>query len=155
MAKPIRVEGLRDLERNLRALQKEYGGKAATQAMRPALKAAIDPLKGDIAQDTPVDSGNLQATTKVAIGKPNKKMLATRHYNATTVIAGRVGWFWRSRSYWYQAIAMEFGTRGSPALNILRGTFDREHMGMLNRFKTALGPAIEKKAKSLKKKRFR
>tara|TARA_R110002153_G_scaffold54271_3_gene151186 strand:- start:868 stop:1335 length:468 start_codon:yes stop_codon:yes gene_type:complete len=149
----LRVKGLRELEAALSDLQKEFGGKAAPQAMRPAVKAAIDPLKSQVTQGTPVDSGGLKDSVAAKIGKPTKKMLRSDHYNQNTVIAGRVGWFWRGRSLWNQALAVEFGTDDMAAEHVLEGVFDRESGGMLKRFKDTLGPAIEKKARSLAKRR--
>lgn len=147
------VKGMRELEGALIALQKEYGGKAATQAMRPAMKAAMAPLESDVAGGTPVESGGLKDSTKVKIGKPTKKMSASAHYNSTTIIYGQVGWYWSGKSLWSQALAVEFGTQNEPAKQVLRGVFDRENAAMLQRFKDTLGPSIEKKAKSLAKKR--
>ena len=149
----IKVTGLKELEKNLLALQKEYGGKAAPQAMRPAVKAAITPLKTSVMQDTPVDEGALRDSTAVKIGKPTKKMSHGGHYNNSTILAGRVGWFWSSPSLWNQSLAVEFGTKNQPAQHVLEGVFDREASGMLKRFKDTLGPAIEKKATALNKKR--
>ena len=147
------IRGLEDLESSLRALQKEYGGKAAMQAMRPAIKAAISPLVSDVSGDTPVDSGDLRESVKIKMGKPTKKMGSSDHYNPSTIIYGQVGWFWRDRSLWYQALAVEYGSRAEPPKAVLRNIFDREKASMLGRFSDTLGPSIEKKAKSLAKKR--
>ena len=152
--KTIKVEGLKELEKNLLALQKEYGGKAAPQAMRPAIKAAIAPLKGTVEGNTPVDTGDLRDSAKVSIVKPTKKMLSeSDHYNRDTIIVGRAGWFWRDKSLWQKALAVEFGTRKMAAQSVLRNTFEMNTGAMVSRFKNTLGPAIEKKAKALNKKR--
>lgn len=149
----IEVKGLREMERALLALQKEYTGKAAVQAMRPAVKAAMAPLEAKVSEGTPKDKGTLRESVAVKVGKPTRRMLYSQHYNSTTILAGRVGWFWTGRSLWTQALAVEFGTRETPANHTLEKVFDNEVDGMLYRFKTTLGPAIEKKAKSLAKKR--
>lgn len=149
----IEIKGLKELERNLLALQKEYGGKAAPQALRPAMKAAVDPLKSVVQANTPVDDGDLQASTKVRIGKPTKKMLKTQHYNSDTIIFGQVGWFWRRPSLWFQAVAVEYGNMNIPAHRTLSNALEGGASGALQRFKNKLGPSIEKKAKSLAKKR--
>lgn len=149
----IEIKGLKELEKNLLALQKEYGGKAAPQAMRPAMKAAVEPLKSTIQSNTPVDTGGLQASTKVKIGKPTNKMVNTEHYNSNTVIYGQVGWFWRKPSLWFQAIAVEYGNRNISGKRVLSNAIEGGSNGALQRFKNTLGPSIEKKAKSLAKKR--
>lgn len=151
----IEVKGLRELEAALLALQKEYGGRTAVQAMRPAVVAAMKPIKQEVLQDTPVDQGTLRDSTRVTIGAPTKKMLSSAHYNNTTIIAGRAGWFWSRPSLWSQALAVEFGTQQVAAQHVLESVFMREHSGMLKRFKDTLGPAIEKKAKALNKKRMK
>tara|TARA_R110000787_G_scaffold2708_7_gene10488 strand:- start:866 stop:1348 length:483 start_codon:yes stop_codon:yes gene_type:complete len=150
------ITGLKDLEKALLALNKEYSGKAAAQALRPAIKAAVAPLETPIRNATPIDSGDLRDSTKVKVGKPNKKMASSEYYTKDTVIYGQVGWFWKgSPSLWHQALAVEFGTRDNPAQSILRDTFDANSDEMLNKFKSTLGPAIEKKAKALAKKQLK
>lgn len=152
--KEIKIEGLKGLEKALLELQKEYGGNSAAQAMRPAVKAAMGPLVSVVKGSTPVDTGALAEATKIKIGKPTKKMLASsNHYNSTTVIYGQVGWFWGKPSLWLQALAVEYGTSKVPASFALRGALEGSEAGIVNRFKNALGPAIEKKAAAAAKKR--
>ena len=151
----IRLEGMRELEASLQALQKEYGGKAAAQALRPAIRSAISPVLSEVQQATPVDSGTLSTSSKVKIGKPTRKMGSSEHYSSQTVIYGQVGWFWSGESLWNQALAVEFGTGEQPAQSILRNIHERESRAMLRRFGDTLGPAIEKKAKSLARRRAR
>jgi hypothetical protein len=149
----MKMAGLKALEGSLRDLQKEYGGKAALQAMRPAMKAAIDPLKAPIQSNTPVDSGGLKESVKVKIGKPSNKMVKTEHYNKNTVIYGQVGWFWSKPSLWFQAVSVEYGNVNIPAHRPLSNALESGASRALQRFKDKLGPSIEKKAKSLAKKR--
>jgi carbohydrate-selective porin OprB len=148
------VKGMRELEASLRALQAEYGGKAAPQALRPAMRAAMAPLVSDVTSATPVDSGSLVDSVKLKIGKPTKKMSSSQYYNSSTILYGQVGWFWSNPSLWNQALAVEFGTQDTPARNVLRGVHEQEAQGMLQRFGDTLGPAIEKKAAQLAKKRI-
>jgi len=153
MKKTIKVEGLKELEAALVALQKEYGGKAAPQAMRPAVVAAIKPLKAIVEGDTPVDEGWLMKSVKQTVGKPTRDMMkwSPQFYKHTTIIAGRVGYF--GNRVWRRALHMEYGTRHIPAKHMLERAFDAEARAMTIRFSKKLGPAIEKKAKALNKKR--
>lgn len=153
MKDTIEVKGLKELEKALVALQKEYGGKAAPQAMRPAVVAAIKPLKAKVQDDTPVDDGWLLKSVKQTVGKPTRDMLSysPNFYKSTTIIAGRVGYF--GNSVWKRALHMEYGTRDIPAKHTLEQVFDTEARAMTMRFSKTLGPAIEKKAKALNKKR--
>lgn len=153
MKDTIEVKGLKDLEKALVALQKEYGGKAAPQAMRPAVVAAIKPLKAMVQDDTPVDDGWLLKSVKQTVGKPTRDMLSRspNFYKSSTIIAGRVGYF--GNNVWKRALHMEYGTRDIPAKHTLEQVFDAEAKAMTVRFSKTLGPAIEKKAKALNKKR--
>ena len=159
--KEIKVEGLRDLEKALVRLQKEYGGNAAVQALRPAVKAAMGPLVSDVKMATPVDTGDLSNSVKLKTGKPTKKMLRSRHYynsayKGNVVIYGQVGWFFpRGRGNHLKAVAVEYGTRDVPASFALRGALEGSETAIINRFKNTLGPAIEKKAAAAARKRNR
>lgn len=149
----MKLEGLKEMEASLIALQEEYGGKAAPQALRPAMRAAMAPLVSDVTSATPVDSGSLRDSVKLKIGKPTKKMSSSEYYQSSTILYGQVGWFWSNPSLWNQALAVEFGTQDVPAQSVLRGIHEREAAGTLKRFGDTLGPAIEKKAAQLEKKR--
>lgn len=74
----IEVKGLKELEGALLALQKEYGGKSGAQALRPAVVAAIKPLKAKVQDDTPVDEGYLLASVKQTVGSRLRTCLAGR-----------------------------------------------------------------------------
>ena len=159
--KEIRVEGLKDLEKALLRLQKEYGGNTAVQAMRPAVKAAMGPLVPTVKMATPIDTGELSNSVKLKIGKPTKRMTKSRHYSSSAytsnvVIYGQVGWFFpKGRENHLKAVAVEYGTKGVPASFALRGALENSEGVIVNRFKNALGPAIEKKAAAAAKKRNR
>lgn len=159
--KEIRVEGLKDLEKALLRLQKEYGGNTAVQAMRPAVKAAMGPLVPTVKMATPIDTGELSNSVKLKIGKPTKRMTKSRHYSSSAytsdvVIYGQVGWFFpKGRENHLKAVAVEYGTRDVPASFALRGALENSEVVIVNRFKNALGPAIEKKAAAAAKKRNR
>lgn len=149
----MRLEGLRAMEAALVALHREYGGKAAAQALRPAVRAAMAPLVSDVTGATPVDEGALAASVKLKIGKPTRKMAGSPYYQSSTILYGQVGWFWSNPSLWNQALAVEFGTQDAPAQEVLRRVHEREAEGMLRRFSDTLGPAIERKAAQLAKRR--
>ena len=159
--KEIRIEGLKDLEKALLLLQKEYGGNTAVQALRPAVKAAMGPLVPTVKMATPIDTGELSNSVKLKIGKPTKRMTKSRHYSSSAytsdvVIYGQVGWFFpKGRENHLKAVAVEYGTRDVPASFALRGALENSEVVIVNRFKNALGPAIEKKAAAAAKKRNR
>jgi hypothetical protein len=149
----FKMEGLAELEQNLLALADEYGPKQGVSALRPAVKAATAPLESAIKSSTPQDSGHLAGSTKTRIGKPNKKMLTSEHYNKDMVLAARTGWTWDGdRSLWNQSLAVEFGTSEMSGSATLRTALDTQVNGMLSAFEDTLVPAIEKKARALYKK---
>jgi len=151
----VEIKGLRELEKALLELQKEYGGKSGAQALRPAVNAAIKPLKDQVIENTPDDTGGLRASVKQTVGAVTKDMLShsMRQYNNTTVIAGRVGYF--GNNVYKRAISVEYGTIEIAAQHNLENVFDREAKGMATRFGKKLGPAIERKAKALHKKQMK
>ncbi|QCO57441.1 hypothetical protein EOK75_17150 (plasmid) [Pseudorhodobacter turbinis] len=152
----MKLTGMAELEQALLALGDEYGPKAGVQALRPAVRAAVDPIKSIIETTTPRDSGQLAASTKIRIGKPTKKMLASEHFHENMVLVGRVGWTWSGApSLWHQALAVEFGTTEMSGSATLRNALDMNAEEMINNFGRTLGPAIEKKAKQLHKKRMK
>lgn len=150
----VEMKGLKEAEKNLRELAKEFEPKNAVQAMRPAMKAGLEGVEDKLADATPVDSGGLKSTIDTKIKKPSKKDLKSKHTPQNAVIIGRVGYMWKGNpSYWNQALAVEFGNEKITGSAPIRTTFDTEVDQMLKRFKDALGPAIEKKIKQLYKKR--
>ena len=151
----IEIQGLKELEKNLIKLQKEYGGKAGARAIRPAITAALKPLEQSILETTPVDEGTLKASVKRRVGVVTRDMRAfsPSKYKSTTVLAGRVG-YWGKRVY-KRAVSMEYGTVNVAARHTLRDAFDAEAKGMARVFGEKLGPAIEKTAKALHRKQTR
>ena len=149
----FKVEGLKQAERNLRELAKTFGDpKYALQAIRPAIRKALLPLKKQIEGDTPVLSGKLKSSVAIKITKPNKR--EKQKLGSDAVIFGKVGWFWKApETYWRRGLAVEFGTKNKQATPVLVPALEQNIQQMINTFKSTLGPAIEKKAKALNKKR--
>ena len=150
----VRVEGLKQLERNLSELGRTYGDpKYALQAIRPAIRAALLPIRDRIKQNTPVDTGGLKASTNLRITKATNKLKRNRNVGQDAVIVGQVGWFWRSpNSLWRQALSVEFGNATTKAQSTLRPALERNFSRIVATFRDTLGPAIEKKARQLAKK---
>ena len=152
----MKVEGLKELEKALTELNEEFGGKSAPQAIRPAIRKAMAPLVPKLQAATPEDTGALKQSAKLSVRTPNKKMASqSEHYNNTTILAGQVGWFWKKPSLWSRALAVEYGTQDRAGKFILTQLFEQNNSEMLKTFKAELGPAIEKKAAQLHKKRLK
>lgn len=149
-----KVTGLKELEKALSKFGKEYGDpKFAMQAMRPALKAAAQEFEGDIASKTPVDTGALKDKVAVKVKKTGKKDL--RVHGQDSVLHATIGYHWRTGSdgpMSFQAVSVEYGNAHIMAHAPLRSSMDANAMTAVNTFKQKLGPAMEKKAKSLNKK---
>ena len=147
-----KITGLRQLERNLLEISKEYGPKKALQTLRPAIRKALLPLEQQIRAKTPRDSGDLAKLTTIKVGKPSKRERGSSRVSSDAVLIGKVGWFWRGKpSFWFQALAVEFGTRFVPGRSVLRSAIESNQSTMLETFKRELKISIEKKVKQLSK----
>jgi HK97 gp10 family phage protein len=155
METKMKLNGMKELEAALLALADEFGPKQGASAMRPALKAAIGPVEDTIRANTPRDKGTLADSTKTRIGKPTATMLKSSHFSKDTILAARTGWTWSGNSLWTQALAQEFGTRKQSGSATLRTSFDQHAAQMIRDFAKTLGPAIEKRARALHKKRIK
>ena len=151
------MKGLKGLEKSLLALAKTYGSpKYALQALRPAIRKALMPIFELIKRTTPVDTGRLRDSTKLAIRRPKANEKKNPGIGKNAVLIGLVGWFWRSGSpIGRQGLAVEFGTQHRPAKPVLRPALERNFSKIVTTFRTELGTAIKKKARQLHKKNRR
>ena len=149
----FRVEGLSELERNLRQLGEEYGPRRARTAFRIPMRNAFRVVEAAIRSSTPVDTGDLQETTRLQVGVSNRFEKAR---NPGAVYSARAGWFWTpARSFWFQALAVEFGTSQVPARAVLRNALSNYGEAAANQLGRELGANIEKTARRLARQRAR
>lgn len=148
----MKLTGMKELERALLDLGKEYGDpKYALQAMRPAMKKAVEPLVDNIKANTPVDDGDLRDSSKFKIRKANTKDKDV--FGQDSIIVAEAGWIWAAGKGTYaKALAVEYGTSNKKAQPVLRRALEANAGSMISTFKEELAKSIKKKAKQLAKK---
>ena len=150
------LEGAKDVERMLKGLADEYGPKNAASAFNGAVRAAMKGTLDQIQRETPVDRGLLKDSVALKVGKPSKKRLRDSQFvDEFTVVEGRCGWFWKRGDAVnsFEALAVEFGTQTTPAQPTLRKALQNNAQNMVSTFAKEIGPQIEKKARSLGRRR--
>jgi HK97 gp10 family phage protein len=140
----FKVKGLKELEKKLLALSKEYGAKKANSALRAPLKAAMSPIVQEVKNNTPVDTGALRDSTKLRIRQPSKQIKAD---NPDVTMIASVGWEENRK----QQIAVEYGTNSREANPVLRPALENNKKEIVARFAKTLGPSIERSARRLSK----
>lgn len=132
----IKIDGLKEMDKALRGLGAELGAKT----LRGALMDAATPMLNEMKALVPIDKGGLKKT----LGKRSK--IDKKGVNAPAII--RVG---AVRKGAWKAHFIEFGTSRTPAQPFIRPAFDKSDE-VIQRFKSRLGPRIEKAARKLAKK---
>ena len=147
----FRVDGLRDLERNLSDLADQYGPRNAIFALRAPMQAVLRPLLADIQARTPVDTGELRESARVQIRMPSRSRDRGPHTNFNrNVLVGLVGWRWSSgRNLWNRALAIEFGNRFTEAQPVLRPALESMGQTIADNFAEDLANSIERTASRL------
>ena len=146
-----RVDGLRELEQNLIALANTYGPRNAISAVRAPLRASLRVVAEQIRINTPVDTGRLRESVRIRIGMATASLRRRPAIGANAILVGRVGWTWRTPSLWRQAIAVEFGTRTTPAVSPIRGALSTLANEAITNFAPALARSIEQTAARLER----
>ena len=146
----FRIEGLRELERNLLELANEYGPRNALSALRQPVRNSLRLIAADIEANTPVESGSLRESVGVSVRMRRSKDQGP-HVPEDAVLVGEVGWRWRNVSLWRRALAIEFGTRTQSAQSVLRDALGRSQGQILNDFSRDLGESIMRTARRLER----
>lgn len=127
----IKVEGLRELDRQLSSLSASVGSKV----LRGALMDSATPLVKEMKERVPVANGNLKRT----IGKRSSVNRRGERNQATAVVSvGAV------RKGSWKAHFVEFGTSRNRAQPFIRPALDATQDKVLSRFKERLKKRIEK-----------
>lgn len=142
------VKGLKELEKNLLDLGKEFGFRNARTSLSKPLKDAMQPVEDQIRQNTPVDQGLLVNSLASKIGRG--RGVRDPHLKSKDVVqARRVGWFGNYK----KMLAIEFGTRQRPAGNIIRGALEDNFNQVVDTFTSGLKQSIEKATNRLNKRK--
>ena len=138
----IRTTGFDQLERDWLELAADLGpAKARTTLNRP-MRQAIQLVANTIRANTPVDTGRLRDSVNTNAGRARRSELRTGAFSMNDVVVARAGWFWRGQSNWFQALAVEYGTRTQPAQMVLRNALRSNSTAMLQQLSTGIRQAI-------------
>jgi len=149
-----KILGLKDLDKVLGQIAKEYGQKEGEKTLRDALRNAAKPVLDAAKDNVPTKSGALKDTIKVSVGRPNK---ADKKNGATkdTVAVARVKAGNTKKAavggVWYSNF-VEYGTERSAPKPFLRPAIDSHSDTSVNIFAHELGKSIDKSVKRLQKK---
>ena len=144
----VRVEGVRQLERNWLRLANDVGFRSARNIanvpLRNALRDQVEPV---IRANTPVDRGELRDSINTPLGRgPRRQEIASGTFSRNVVVRAETGWFWRGRSLWFQSLAVEYGTRLQAPQNVLRNALQSRVTSVLNQFSREFGARLEARA---------
>lgn len=149
----FRVEGLRELERNILELAEEYTPQQARRTLNIPMRNAFRIVENQIRNRTPVDTGRLRELVRLESTRPNRFDLAE---NPNYIWVARAGWFWTSPStYSFQALAVEYGTRFRVGYRTLRNALENNVNPVLNAFSTELAANITRTATRLARRQLR
>lgn len=168
----VKIEGLAQLEKNIKELAKFIGDKKAKGVVGSALRTTGNVIKKDARRRAPIASAQEAAKRGVAPGglrdsiivktskqKPgdvamdvtirsvNKKYAS----NKNNTRSGRSGKDYRSLGYMFYAIFQEFGTSTMPGKRFMTKAFEENKSQLPEIFRKNLAKAIERKVKKLHK----
>ena len=144
----VRVEGLQQLERNWLRLSRDVGVRSARNIanvpLRNALRDQVEPI---IRTNTPVDTGGLRDSIRTTLGRgPRRSEIASGTFDRNVVVRSLTGWHWQGTSLWFQALAVEYGTRYQVGQSVLRSALQTRTTGVVNQFAAEFGRRIEQRA---------
>lgn len=146
----IKVEGFRELERQLSDLVDQVGGSRATgkNVLRRVLIKAAKPVEAAAAANAPILSGDLRADVKTGSRLNSRQARQARKAGKSTVEI-HVG---TSNP---AGIQNEFGNVHQPARPWFRPAWDANSSGSLDIIRNEMGPEIDKAAARIARKAAR
>ena len=156
----IKVEGLAELAKALKALPAEIAGKNGGPLRRAIGRAAVV-IRDDARRRAPVDTGNLRdniiAVRKrkspqgtegyfVEVRRKRRKYANTRANRRK----GRVGKTYENLGEAYYGMFVELGTAKMPAQPFLRPAFESKKTEAVETFRVELAKGIEQAAKKVR-----
>lgn len=156
----IKVEGLAELAKALKALPPEIAGKNGGPLRRAIGRAAVV-IRDDARRRAPVDTGNLRdniiAVRKrkspqgtegyfVEVRRKRRKYANTRANRRK----GRVGKTYENLGEAYYGMFVELGTAKMPAQPFLRPAFESKKTEAVETFRVELAKGIEQAARKVR-----
>jgi HK97 gp10 family phage protein len=127
MGVTIKLEGIGEVDKALKALEEEFGDKMArSKVLIPAMREALKPVLEQARANAPKDSGDLTKSLIVEARRPTRRDKRSKYVTQTdTVIAAVTTASGKKLAKMgiksdARAIAQEFGTARHPAQPYLR-----------------------------------
>ena len=140
------VRGVAELERAWLRLADDLGPRRARTVANIPIRRALAPVRNQIERETPIDTGELRDSINTNAGTARRTEQRSGTFGPNVVAVGRTGWFWRGRSLWFQALAVEYGTRYTEPRSVLRNALEQNVNNVLRIFANEFGPRIEQRA---------
>lgn len=148
------INGLKDMERALEQLAKEYGVKEGEKTLRQALRNSAKPVLNSAKEKVPQKTGKLKDSLKISVGKPNREDRKNGADSSTVAVARVKAGNTKKANQGgvYYTHMVEYGTKRSAPHPFIRPAIEAESHNSRSIFANELGKAIDKSAKRLQKK---
>ena len=151
MGVSIKLEGIGEVDKALRALEIEFGDKMAqSKVLVPAVREALKPVLAQAKANAPKDSGDLQKSLIIEARRPTRRDRRSKYVTKTdTVIAAVTTASGKKLAKMgiksdARAIAQEFGTAHNPAQPYLRTALESNAQTTVDNLAGILARRIEK-----------
>lgn len=150
MGVTIKLEGIGDVDKALRALEDEFGDKLArSKVLIPAVREALKPVLSQAKANAPKDSGDLTKSLIIEARRPNSRDRRSKYVTRTdTVIAAVTTASGKKLAKMgiksdARAIAQEFGTASHPAHPYLRPALEANAQATVTKLGEILARRIQ------------
>lgn len=158
MSVTIKLEGIGEVDKALKALEDEFGDKLSrSKVLVPAVREAMKPVLQQARANAPKDSGDLTRSLIVEARRPNSRDRRSKYITQTdTVIAAVTTASGKKLAKMgiksdARAIAQEFGTSQHPAQPYLRPALEANAQETVSRLAAILARRIQQfRAKNIK-----
>jgi HK97 gp10 family phage protein len=151
MGVSIKLEGIGEVDKALRALEIEFGDKMAqSKVLVPAVREALKPVLAQAKANAPKDSGDLEKSLIIEARRPTRRDRRSKYVTQSdTVIAAVTTASGKKLAKMgiksdARAIAQEFGTANHPAQPYLRTALESNAQTTVNNLASILARRIEK-----------
>jgi len=149
MGVSIKLEGIGDVDKALKALEQEFGDKMArSKVLIPAVREALKPVLTQAKANAPKDSGDLEKSLVIEARRPTRRDKRSKYVTQTdTVIAAVTTASGKKLAKMgiksdARAIAQEFGTASHPAQPYLRTALESNAQTTVNSLASILARRI-------------
>jgi HK97 gp10 family phage protein len=150
MGVTIKLEGIGDVDKALKALENEFGDKLArSKVLIPAVREALKPVLAQARANAPKDSGDLTKSLVIEARRPTSRDRRSKYITKTdTVIAAVTTASGKKLAKMgiksdARAIAQEFGTANHPAQPYLRPALESNAQATVTKLGEILARRIE------------